>query len=163
MDDAAAVSSVQRPGNLSADCERLIQRERSAGETIGKRLTLDVFHDQVIDAAVAADVVDSAGVRMRQRRGCARFPLEPFDQFWIVGGSVTDDLDGDHPIQPTVTGAVHFAHSADTKGRQDFVGTKTSADVQHDAPIIRGVEAEAGWLGERDYRSLSRIRIWCWS
>jgi hypothetical protein len=66
MHDPLPVRSFQRGGDLRPDPQGGVERQRAAAEPVGERLALEQLHDQVLDAVLAADVVDRADVRMRE-------------------------------------------------------------------------------------------------
>src|SRR5215469_17704073 len=82
--------------------------------------SLNVFHHQI----VRADVVQSADVRMIERRNSARFALESFTV------RRTEDLDCDGSVQTSVSGFPDFSHPARTDGGKDLIGTKLVADSE---------------------------------
>ena len=60
---------------------------------------------------------------MIERGEQLRFALEPRQAVGIESEQLGQDLQGDVAIQLRVAGAVHLAHRARTKRRDDFVGT----------------------------------------
>ena len=77
MHDALRVSAGQRLRHLGAEADGLSRRERTGGEEIGERPAFDVLHDEVVDLALTAHVVDRADVGVAQARENARLPGEP--------------------------------------------------------------------------------------
>jgi hypothetical protein len=75
--DAAPMRAIERVGDLDRHAQRLVDLHRTGAKSIGQRLSLEVFHDEELDATVDADVVQRADVRMIQRRDGARFAFEP--------------------------------------------------------------------------------------
>jgi len=61
---------------------------------------------------------------MIQRTDSFRFPLEVFTE--LRGGN----FDRDNTIKARVAGLVHFAHTAFSDGREDFVRAEFAADRQ---------------------------------
>ena len=78
------------------------------------------LEDQIVELAVAADVMDGADVRIVQRRDDAGFLLEALARFRIGRQRAGQDLDGHRAIQPGVTGAVDLAHAARADRRDDL-------------------------------------------
>jgi hypothetical protein len=76
---------VERIGDVAANRQHLFDRERplGVGQPGCQRLAVEVFHDKVVDLLVAADIVDGADVRMRQRGNRPRLALEPRAPFGI--------------------------------------------------------------------------------
>jgi len=56
--------SIQRVGDLHAEPEDLVQRQRSLGDARGEGLALDQFHHQEVGLTLAPDVKERADVRM---------------------------------------------------------------------------------------------------
>src|SRR5262245_26571476 len=98
-----------------------------------QRLTLEKLHHEEVDFvalarrsvgdAKAADVVQRANVWMGQLGNSARLAVEPLAKLRLGGERRREDLDGDGAIQPRVAGAIHLAHAALAKLRDDFVRT----------------------------------------
>ena len=69
----AASSAV---GDLLRDRERLVERDRSAGDAIGERRPFDQLQHQRAHTSGLFEAVDGADVRMVQRREDLRLALE---------------------------------------------------------------------------------------
>jgi hypothetical protein len=54
-------------------------------ETISQGFPFQVFHHQVINAVLLADIVERADVGMIQRRNRACLPIEPLLGFGVLG------------------------------------------------------------------------------
>src|SRR4029453_19026935 len=67
MDDAFAMRLVQRIGDLGAGPDHLIQRKRLPDDPLSERFSLQILHDEEVDAVVLADVEYRANVRMAER------------------------------------------------------------------------------------------------
>ncbi len=89
MHDSIAVGPVQSVGNLGPVVQRLIGLQIQA---LCERFAFHVFHDQKIDAILAADIVKYADV-----------------------------VDRDGASKPSVGCALHFAHAACAERRDDLV------------------------------------------
>jgi hypothetical protein len=74
--DRQARVSVERIGNLDRVLKHLVQRKRAGDEAVCERLTVEVLHDQIVEAVVAAVVVHGANVGMTERRHGAGFTSE---------------------------------------------------------------------------------------
>ena len=59
-----AVRLVERVGDLDAEAKHLLEGQRAFRERAVERLALDILHHEVVDAALVADVVERADVRM---------------------------------------------------------------------------------------------------
>lgn len=71
------MSVVQSVGNLNRVSQELLGRQPTAIKTIGKRGAFDEFHNQVLDAILMTDIVQSANIRMIQARHSSSLTLEP--------------------------------------------------------------------------------------
>ena len=87
----------------------------------------EIFHHQVIDAVLMADVVERADVRMIQAGNGAGFAIESLANFRRVGYALRENFDGDGAVQPRIARAIHFAHATSAKRRLNFVGTEFRA------------------------------------
>ncbi len=76
MDHLRAVRFGQSLGELARIGEEPLGDERSGFEDLAKRLALDIFHGDEVDALVSSDVVDVHNVGMVERGCRARFLLE---------------------------------------------------------------------------------------
>ncbi len=64
MHDALAVRSIESIGDFHSVARDLLHRQDTSQQTILQRLALQTFHDQKINAILAADVVQGADIRM---------------------------------------------------------------------------------------------------
>ena len=141
VDDARAVGFVERIGDVNADLQHLFERQRTLGAGQSRRqcLAFEILHHEVVNLLVTADVVDGADVRMRQRGNRSCLALESRAAIRIGGEVGRQHLHRHRAIEPRVTGCVDLAHSAGSKGRNDFVRAEAHAAVegQTGAEIIR--------------------------
>jgi len=77
--------------------------DRPSFEPLRQRLTLEVFHDEVVGPILVADVVERANMQVRQLRDGAGFAVEPFPELRIASESLKEDLDCDGTIKTCVT------------------------------------------------------------
>ena len=96
-----------------------------------ERLAFDQLHDEKRDALRVADVVDRADLRVVQARDDARFAVEPLAESRIGGQRGRQHLERHRSIEPRVTPAVDFSHSARAEQAGDFVGAEESAGSEH--------------------------------
>jgi len=66
MNHAAAVRLFQPLADLSPDAEYLLQRQPSLAQALPKSLAFQLFHDEVADPVMLADVIEVADVGMAQ-------------------------------------------------------------------------------------------------
>ena len=62
MHDALPVSVAERVGNRDRVAERFLQRQRSPRQPIRQALSLQVLHDEKVDAVLRADIVERTRV-----------------------------------------------------------------------------------------------------
>ncbi len=74
VDDALGVRRFQRIGQLRTEIEDAIERERSPHEKVPKGVAPEQFHHDEGLSVVLCQVVDSADVRMIERRCGTRLP-----------------------------------------------------------------------------------------
>ena len=85
MDDAPAMGAIERIHDLAGNAQRLAHRDRSALQTLGQRLALQVLHhEEVGPPSPPAHVVERADVGVDQLRDRTRFALEAFAQHRVV-------------------------------------------------------------------------------
>jgi hypothetical protein len=92
MDDAGPMGPVESIGNFDCRAQRLVEIQRTAIETSGERLALEMLHHEVIGAVVPADVVERTDVRVRQRADRLGFPLEAVAKHRIARQRGREDL-----------------------------------------------------------------------
>jgi hypothetical protein len=111
VDDAAAVSFVERVGDFGANSQNLLGGKRAFGETVSEALALDTFHDQEIIAVLRADVKKGTDIWMIQRGDGFGFPLEAELARGIGGKMCRENFDGNGPVEARVARAVDFPHT----------------------------------------------------
>jgi hypothetical protein len=127
MHDPRAMRPIERIGDLDRVLKRLFERERAFRESIGKRLTVDVLHHEVVGLIVMPDIVNRADMRMIQRRNDLRLTLEALLKRWIGGEMCRENFDRDGSIQAMVDRFIDLAHAAAADQRNDFVRTESGA------------------------------------
>ena len=123
MHDTVAVRSLEAVSDFGANAEEQIEREGRFLEAVGESFALEMFHDEVADAVLLANVVEMADIGMIEGRDGAGFAFETFASFGFFGKMRGKNFDGDFAVEAGVEGAVDFAHAAGTEGRLNFVGT----------------------------------------
>ena len=92
VDDSFGMCRAERIRDLGISLQHLIDRQRLSGNAILERLAVEKLHGDEFPAAVFADVVDGANIRMIEGGGCFRFTLEAFERVRIVGHIVRKEL-----------------------------------------------------------------------
>ena len=85
MDDSLGVRRVQRVGDLNRQARNGFQFERASADGLLQGLAIEQFHRQVNVAAVFADIVNGADIRMIQGRRRLRFSSKSFEGLRIFG------------------------------------------------------------------------------
>ena len=134
MHDALRVRGVERVGDLRAELEHFVERQRALRDAILQRLPVEqLHHHELALPACDADVVERADVRVIEVRDDARFALEALDRFGVGAGFVGQELDRDLAAKARVFRFVDHAHAAGAEARQDLVVRDGLAD--HSDPV----------------------------
>ena len=115
---------VQCVGDLAAELENLIKRDRTFFQALRQRLAFEALHDEVVRSILMADVVQHADVRMIQTGNGFGFALEALLANGIIRKLRRQDLDGDRAVEPRVSRAEDFAHATCAQRRDNFIRTK---------------------------------------
>ncbi len=129
MDDAALVRGFDCGRDLPSDLERLGRRERTARESLGERLALDVLEGEEDGRAVFFERVDARDVRMPELREDPRLALEARQAFAAGGEIGGQHHDRDRPIETRVAREIDDAHPATSDLALDRVGTEARGRV----------------------------------
>ena len=130
MDDALPVRVVERVGDLDAEAQRLVERQRPLREPLGERLAFEQLHDQVVGVALVADVVERADVRVRELRDRLRLALEALADFGGFREVLGQHLDRDRAVEARVARAIDLAHATRAERRKDLVGAEAGAGCE---------------------------------
>ena len=79
---------------------------------MSEREAIHKFHQQVIEAACLAVIVNSDNVRMIQDSQGARLLLEPRGELWVVGPFRREQLERDETVQRFLPRFVNDPHPA---------------------------------------------------
>ena len=121
VNDVLCVGGGQTERHLRAPPGHASHRKRALRELLSQAAALEQFHGRVRHAIFGAEAVDRENARMRQRRDCARLPLEAGLAFWIVAGVPGEDLERHVAAEHRIARAIHFAHAAGGNRRDHFV------------------------------------------
>jgi hypothetical protein len=133
--DAFLMGSIKCVGNLNADIEQRIQRERAPRHSLLERFTLEQFHYQEELPFVLLNVVNGADVGVIQRRSRPCFAAEALQRLRIFIEFLGEKLQGDAPAKLQVFGSVDHAHAAETELFDDPVVRKGLANHQMRLPL----------------------------
>jgi hypothetical protein len=124
----ALVRGVERGSHALEDRERaqrvdpalLLEHVREVGPR-------DEPHREVQHSAHLAGVVDRDDVRVVERSRQARLPEEAVAEARALGEVRRQELEGDHPAEVLVLGAVHDAHATPAEFADEPVGAEVLA------------------------------------
>jgi hypothetical protein len=156
MDDACGMGLGEALCDLMSQLHRAAQRHRVLGQDRSNSVSIDPFRCEVGGVAFAADVVDREDVRVVQRRGRARFLLEPRDAIRRSHFG-PQHLDRNRAPQPRVFGAVDLAHAARPEKRLEHVRTQASAGGQWHDDADYGMPASTQTLSGIRTRSPAQV------
>ena len=131
MDDAAGVGGGEGVGDLTSDGKNLLERKRSARDLRVERFTRHQLHHEEIPARRAGGTkdfferVDGGDSGMVQGRQRASLPFEARFSFFVFEEVSGQDLDGDVPSKPRVTGFPDLAHPSGPEETEHLVRAKT--------------------------------------
>src|ERR1700685_545328 len=112
MYNSTPVRLVERRGDFPSNPQRLLQPQPSPLQAVGQRFAFQVLHDEKIDAALRADIMQGADMRVIQRRNRLRLALHALSEIGSRGEMRRQTLDSHITSQPRVASAVDFPHSA---------------------------------------------------
>ena len=131
-------------GNLNAEVEKLIERQRLVGDEVSERDAVEILHGDEAIAFFDIRVVDGADMRMIEGGGGLRFALETFQGQNIVGHVAHKEFQGDHAVQAEVLGLVDDAHATAAQSFEDAVAREGAADEWIGS---RHLAVMLGWQG----------------
>lgn len=127
MDDPELVRRAERRSDLPRNRQRLVEREGALADSVGKGGPLDELHHERLHAIGIFESVDRCAVRVIERSQDFRLALETGEPVWICRHSGRQDLDRDLTLQARVGRAVHLAHPAGAKRRDDAVRSQVGS------------------------------------
>ena len=121
MYHVVSVRRFQTLANLHSDLQHLLKRQTAFPQTVGQRLALQIFHDQIADIILLSHVVEMADIGMTQRRDGASFAVKAFLGPGILRKVGGKNLDGDSAVKSGVAGAIHLPHSSSANRHKNFM------------------------------------------
>ena len=109
---APAMGEVERVRDVSAYRGGPLRRKRALADESGKRLAVDVLHDDEVRVLALAPVVDRNDVGVGEVCCCLGFPTEPLDERGVRGELGEEHLDRDGPVKQQVLRQVNLGHAA---------------------------------------------------
>ena len=122
MNDASLVRSAETACDLQGVLDRLTHRKSALSEACAQRLPFEQLRDDERRPVVLADLIDGEDVGMIERCGRLRFLFEAAKTFFVMRKGYRQDFDRDVAPERRLPRAIHFAHPASAKQRDDFVG-----------------------------------------
>jgi len=101
--------------------DRLLPWGHRTREPAPKGLALEQLHDRVRGTTVVPEIVNCQDVGVVERRNSFGFTLEAGNSISIAYEMLRKNLDRHVSLEAPMPRAIHFAHTASTEGRQDFV------------------------------------------
>ena len=154
MHDALFVRRLQGFRDLSADRNRVVDRDGTASDPLREVLALDHFHDQGRRGAMLLQAVDLRDVRVIQSGEGLGLALEPHQAVGIGGDRLGQHFERDVTFESQIARAIDLAHPAFAKLRDDFIGpefraylhraTLASARPRRSSRVAADSRAEAG-------------------
>ena len=120
----------QGVGDLPRDRQRVTNGERTGCQTSGERASLHQFHDEELGIVRFFQTIECRDVWMGQAREDLRLAAEPRDAFGIGNRRRGEGLDGNVAAEACVACAIHLAHPARAKRRDDVVRTEAMSGWQ---------------------------------
>ena len=90
-------------------------------------VSLQILHDQVVDAVVLAHVVEGADVGVGEAGDGLGLPLEALSKGGVGGELRGEDLQGDGAVQAGVLRPVHLAHPHGADRLQNLESSESSS------------------------------------
>ena len=134
MGDALFVGGFETVGDLAADVEGVLQRQRPLGDAGFEAFALDQGHRQEGLAIGLADFVDRADVGMIESGGGLGFAKETGFGLVVAKQVRRQELQRDGALEARVLGLVDDAHAALAELFEDLVVTDGLAD--QDSSIV---------------------------
>ena len=137
-----AVGSRERLRHLLPQVRHLVGRERAAVQYPVQRFPLDILHDDEIEAALAAELMDLGDVGITERGSEPRLVEEHAPTVLVAGDIGRQHLDRDDSTEDHVLGLPHHTHSAlaDLLG-ESVVRNRLTCFDRHALSIRTRVEA----------------------
>ncbi len=102
---------MQGVGDLNAQFQDAVDRQRSARDQVLQGVSFHQFHDDERLPVELRDLVDGANIRMVQRGGGASFAEETLEGLRVLGGIRRQEFESDAAIQHRIAGGINNAHA----------------------------------------------------
>src|SRR5579864_6526379 len=121
MNDALAVSGVERIGNLDAEVEYGFIFQRFAENAVRQRLSLEILHGNKWLALVLPKVVNGTNIRMIEGGSGPRFAFKALESLRILCQAFRKKFERYTAAQAGVLGFVHDSHPSAAQFAKDAV------------------------------------------
>ena len=111
MDDALPVGRVECFGNLPRHLNGFVERQRSPGDALLKRLALDDLENQETVPIDGFETMNRRDVGMIQRREQSRFPLQPRHPFFVIRERCRQHFDGHFALELAIPRTIDLTHA----------------------------------------------------
>jgi hypothetical protein len=122
------VGRVESGGDLGAEAEDVVDRQRTPGEALRERLALDHLEHEVVDLVALHGllpyVVERADVGMVEGGDALRLALEARAELGVAGELLREDLQRHVAVESGIAGFEDLAHSPRPQLARDLVGAE---------------------------------------
>ena len=140
VNNALCMSSIERVSNLDGDVEHRLGVQRSAGDAVFQRFTVQKLHNDERLPLVLSDFVNGADVGMAESRGRARLTPKALQRCWIPHHIRRQEFERNEATEFCVLGLIDYAHPAAAQLLDDTVMRNGLADHE-----LIGEERERSW------------------
>ncbi len=140
MDDARAVSLVERVADVDRVAQGVDRRQRTAGQPLDERLAFEILEHEKTNRVISArgrlgvrcvaDVIERADVWVIERRDGTRLPLEALPPLRAGGEGGVEHFDGDGPVETRIAGAIDLGHPSRADEPEDFIRAQPHSACQ---------------------------------
>ena len=127
MNNSQLMSFRERFGNLGGEANGLIRRQGTFHQAMLESLSLEQFHNQEVDTALMANVMQGADMGMRKPGHGFGFAIEALTKGGIGRQVRRQNFDGDVAIKTGVAGTIDLAHTASAEAAENFVRAELGA------------------------------------
>jgi hypothetical protein len=121
VNDAFRVRGIQSVGNLDSEGENQVRLHRAIADAVLQRHAVQKLHGDEGSPVRLVDLVDSADVRVVQRRRSLGFALESAESLRVVGEFVGKKLQSDVATQLQVFAFADHTHATTADLAEDAV------------------------------------------
>ena len=143
MHNASRMSFVEGIGNLDRPLKDLLDGGRLGLQNMPESFPLEQFHGNEGLAFMLANLVDSADIRVIQRRRSTGFPLKAIERLLVFQRIWREKLQGDEATEGCVLGLVNDTHAAAAEFLQNAVVANGAADHLGKRPVGENVRCFA--------------------